>query len=47
MHRYRVELRDNYGKTKAIHLVAENHTKAKLEAELLYGLLVLSTEFLE
>lgn len=47
MHRYLVTLRIGYGKTKEVHIIANNHQCARLEAEIRYGLLVLSTEFLE
>lgn len=47
MHRYLVILRIGYGKAKQMHVVAGSHLDARLVAEASYGLLVLSTEFLE
>lgn len=47
MHRYLVELRMGYAKTKQMHVMAGSHLDARLVAEATYGLLVLSTEFLE
>lgn len=47
MHTCQVELRDKHGRTKVVQVLANNHQCARLEAEARYGLLVLSTEFLE
>lgn len=47
MNQFRIQLRTEHGTVKTVDLMAQNHEHAKMTAERQYGLLVLSTEFIE
>jgi hypothetical protein len=46
MHQYRVEIRTDFGQSKFVDVMADNHQQAAYRAERQTGLKVLSTEFI-
>lgn len=46
MHQYRVELRSEWGQSKFVDVMADDHQQARLRAWRSQNLLVLSTEFI-
>ena len=46
MHQYRVELRSEWGQSRFVDVMADDHRRAAYLATRHHGLLVLSTEFI-